>query len=72
MTLIDEWRTAYRFLSVRASALCGAALVGWLAVPVEQQRAVLAVVGMDTPAVLGIVGFLVVVLGRVIQQPPKE
>lgn len=72
MTLIEDWRAAYRFLSVRASAVSGVALIAWIATPADQQHAVLAVIGMDTPAVMALIGFIVVVLGRVIHQPPKE
>lgn len=75
MKLIDEWRSAHRFLSVRISALAGVAMAAWVAAPTDQQHAVLSVLGADTPAVMAVIGFAVVAISRVIQQtppPPKE
>lgn len=70
--LISNWKKAYNFFSVQASALASLALVGWIALPSEQQRALLSVVGLDTPAYAALVAFVVVVLGRIVAQPPKE
>ena len=75
MKLIDEGRDAHRFLSVRVSAIAGVAMAAWVATPAEQQHAVLNVLGADTPAVMAVIGFAIVAVGRVIQQtppPPKE
>lgn len=64
MKIIPNWRNAGRMLSVQIAAL--AVLFGTL--PVDQQAAILALLGIGPerlPALLG----LAVILARVISQP---
>lgn len=64
MKLIDNWRSAWRMLSVQIAAL--AIIFG--ALPVDQQSAILAWLGLAPeriPAVMGVA----VILARVIGQP---
>lgn len=70
--LIDDWKKAYRFFSVQASALSSLALVGWVALPAQQQKDLLAAIGMDTPAYTALAAFVVVILGRVVAQPSTD
>lgn len=73
MKLIDEWKTAYRFTSVKVGAVGGALLVVWLATPADTQHMLLAKVGLDTPAAFALVGVVVAVITRLVKQdPPKE
>lgn len=65
--VVDDWKQSWRWLSVRIGA--GAALFGLL--PVEQQTAILALVGMrqdQLPLVLG----LAFMAGRLVQQTSKD
>lgn len=72
MKLIDEWKTAYKFASVRVGAIGTALLAGWIAVPAEQQQAILSLLGLNTPAVLGIVGIIVAIGSRVVKTGPPD
>lgn len=65
--VVDDWQRSWRWLSVQIGA--GAALFGLL--PVEQQTAILALVGMrqdQLPLVLG----LAFMAGRLVQQTSKD
>lgn len=64
MKLIDEWRDAWRFLSVQLSVLGSALAATWVLLPKEQQEAILSLIGVDGPGVLAMVGFLAIVWGR--------
>jgi hypothetical protein len=64
MKLIQNWRQAWRMLSVQVAAVA----VGWGLLPPDQQAALLAFVGIGperVPAVLG----LLFLAGRLIDQP---
>lgn len=70
-TLIPEWRSAWRFLSVNLAAL-GAAMAGaWLLTPPETQAAVLAFLGIK-PGAAAFVLFLAIVFGRVFKFTPAD
>lgn len=64
MKLIENWRSAWRMLSVQVATLA----IVWGALPVDQQAAILALFGVGperVPLVLG----LAVILARVVSQP---
>lgn len=67
MTLIPNWRRAWRMLSVQIGAL---ALL-WIALPAETQAAVLEALHIDKQYLPGILG-LAVIIGRLIAQPKVE
>lgn len=63
MRLVDDWRAAWRWLSVQIAALA----VLWGILPPDQQAAILDFVGVPAsrvPAVLG----LAVIAGRLLAQ----
>jgi hypothetical protein len=70
--LVEDWRDAWKWLSVQISSL----LIVWASIPIEQQNAVLSLLGLDQSKLMGIVG-VAIILGRLIQQqqaripPPK-
>ena len=64
MTLIPNWRSAWRMASVRISLLA----VLFAALPADQQVAILALLGVDAARIPGLLG-LAVILARVIDQP---
>jgi hypothetical protein len=64
LSLIPNWRKAWRMLSVQIAAL----LVVWLALPIDTQAAVLSYVGVSKDSMTGIMGILIIV-GRVVAQP---
>lgn len=64
MKLIENWRSAWRMLSVQVATLA----IVWGALPVDQQAAILALFGVGperVPLVLG----LAVIVARVVSQP---
>lgn len=63
-TLIPEWKTAWRMLSVRVAAL----LVVWGLLPPEQQTAILDLLGLPASRVPAVMGLLVIA-ARLVQQP---
>lgn len=63
MKLIDNWRRAWRFLSVQAAAL--AVVLGSL--PVETQASVMGVFGVGPERMPAALGFLMIV-ARLIDQ----
>ena len=64
MTLIPNWRQAWRMLSVQIAALA----VLFAALPADQQAAILALLGLAPERIPGVLG-LAVILARVIDQP---
>lgn len=70
--LVEDWKDAWKWLSVQISSL----LIVWASIPIEQQNAVLNLLGLDQNKLMGIVG-VAIILGRLIQQqqaripPPK-
>lgn len=68
MKLIDEWRTAWKFLSVQANVLGGAMASAYATFyPQLKETISPATMGYITGAV-----FALGVIGRVISQQPKE
>lgn len=70
LTLIDDWRQAWRFLSVRVSAVGAAAMALFPALPDETQLKLVALLGVKNPmAALALVLFVLAIVGRVKAQP---
>lgn len=65
--LIDDWRAAWRFLSVQASALNASLLAGWLALPEDLK----ASIPSWLPVGIALALLATSVVGRVIKQEPK-
>lgn len=66
--LIPEARRAWRMLSVNLSALGAITCGAWLMTPPDAQAQILAVLGIE-PGVIPLLGFLTVIVGRLIDQP---
>lgn len=66
--LIDDWRAAWRYLSVQSTALNAALLGGWLAVPDDLKASVPQ--WLVHTVVLTLLGTSI--LGRIIKQEPKS
>jgi len=66
MKLIDNWRDAWRMLSVQVATLA----IVWGALPVDQQAAILALFGVGPERVPLVIGLAVIVARVVSQRPP--
>lgn len=64
MRLIPNWRSAGRMLSVQIAALA----VLFAALPVDQQTAILALLGLAPERIPGVLG-LAIIVARLIDQP---
>jgi hypothetical protein len=64
MRLIQNWRQAWRMLSVQVAAVA----VGWGLLPPDQQAALLAFFGVGPERVPSVLGLLFLA-GRLIDQP---
>ena len=64
MTLIPNWRSAWRMASVQIAALA----VLFAALPADQQAAILSLLGVGPERIPAFLG-LAVILARVIDQP---
>jgi|DEB19_MinimDraft_2_1074335.scaffolds.fasta_scaffold06097_3 hypothetical protein len=64
MRLIPNWRRAGRMLSVQIAALA----VLFAALPVDQQTAILALLGLAPERIPGVLG-LAIIVARLIDQP---
>lgn len=62
--LIPNWRAAWRMASVQIAALA----VLFAALPVDQQHAILALLGISPERIPGLVG-LAVIVARLLNQP---
>lgn len=62
--LIPNWRAAWRMASVQIAALA----VLFAALPVDQQHAILALLGIGPERIPGLVG-LAVIVARLVDQP---
>lgn len=69
MKLIDEWRQAWRYLSVQASTFFAAVALTWIMLPADQQALILGILGVDGPAWAALTGFVVIVITRLKAQP---
>lgn len=63
-TPIPDWRSAWRFWSVRVAA----AAVAWAAVPLETQAKILGALGVEPSRVPAIIGLLVIVTRLIAQR----
>jgi len=66
MNLIDNWHAAWRYITVQLGAL----MVTWGLLPLEQQSAILSIIGLPAERVTAVLG-LMVIAGRVVSQSPK-
>jgi hypothetical protein len=66
--LIPEARQWWRMLSVNLSVIGATVCGAWMITPAEQQAAILAVLGVQ-PGVVPLLGFLAVIVGRLVDQP---
>ena len=64
MKLVENWRSAWRMLSVQVAALA----VVWGSLPADQQAAILALVGVGPERVPLVVGVAMIV-ARLVNQP---
>lgn len=64
MKLIENWRSAWRMLSVQVAALA----VVWGSLPADQQAAILALAGVGPERVPLVVGVAMIV-ARLVNQP---
>jgi hypothetical protein len=64
MSLIPQWRRAWRMFSVQASAV----ILAWVALPEARQVALAGLVGIAPDDVPGVLAALAI-LGRVVDQP---
>jgi hypothetical protein len=71
--LIDNWRQAWRYLSVQVSAVASAAVAAWIVLPDAQRAELIALLPFDVggkgPALLTLLGFLGVIFARLKAQP---
>ena len=68
MKVIDDWKKAWRFLSVQLSALWTTLTAVWLITPEDQRAAILTAIGIDA-AWRVVAGFVLVVVARLKAQP---
>ena len=66
MKLIEDWRQAWRMLSVQVATLA----IVWGALPVDQQAAILALFGVGPERVPLVIGLAVIVARVASQRPP--
>jgi hypothetical protein len=64
LTLISNWRQAWRMASVQMAAV----IVAWAALPADMQAAIVQAVGVPAERVPGVLALLVIV-ARLIDQP---
>ena len=67
MKLIEDWRQAWRMLSVQVASLA----IVWGALPVDQQAAILALFGVGPERVPLVIG-LAVIVARIISQQKAD
>lgn len=68
MTLVDDWRRAWRWFSVQVAA----AAVLWGVLPADTQAAMLQAVGVPSERVTAILGVAFIVARLLAQQPKQE
>ncbi len=71
-SLIDDWRSAWRFLTVNLAGLGAGAGAAWLMLNDAQQAAVLAFFGLKSAGAPAVAMFLAIMFGRVVkfERPP--
>lgn len=65
--LVPDWRAAWKWFSVQASAL----IVIWAALPTDVQVAVVSLLGVQPASVAGVLALLAIV-GRLIAQGKSD
>jgi hypothetical protein len=73
LKLIPDWRSAWKYLSVRASVFWSALIATWVVLPKESQESLLNMLpfslGGNGPALVVLIGFLSVLFARLKSQP---
>lgn len=75
--LIPEWKSAWRFVSIKIAAVGTAFAGAWLLVPQAQQSKILSLIGQDTPGIASLLTFVAIAIGRVMRlkdpdPPPSD
>jgi hypothetical protein len=70
--MIDDWKDAWRFLSIQVASLWATGTVIWIGLTDEQHQRIMEAIGLTDPAVIQLVGFVLVVIGRMIAQSPAR
>ena len=65
MTLIQDWREAWKFFSMWGAAV----VVAWASLPEAYQVAVLDLLGISSDRLLGLMG-VAIMIGRILHQGP--
>lgn len=73
MKLIPDWRSAWKYLSVKASIIWSAVLGAWVLMPQSSQEVLLNLLpwslGGKGPELIVLIGFVSVLLARLKAQP---
>lgn len=69
MILIEDWHKAWRFLSVKATAVAAGLWSGWLMLTQEQQLSIAQMLGFDPAKIAPLMAFGTIALARIIAQP---
>jgi hypothetical protein len=69
MRLIDDWRRAWRFLSVQTSGAALTLWACWMALPADQQAGVLQLLHLDPGRWIPALGLISTLVSRLIRQP---
>lgn len=69
--LVKDWKNFPTWLSVQISTVGGTACMAWMGLPDEQQKSLLAFLGVRPAAVVAVT-FFAIVVGRLIQQGDEE
>lgn len=73
MSLITDWRSAWKYLSVKASIIWSAVMATWVVLPESSQHELLNFLPFDLggkgPAIVVLIGFLSVLWARLTAQP---
>ena len=70
--LIPEWKQAWKYLSVQASAIGTAAALVWPTLDEAKQTLILNFLHIQGASTLAAVGFGLIILTRIKAQTPKE
>lgn len=69
MKLIENWRDAWRFLTIQATTFFAAVWSGWLLLPSDQQVYLVSMLGFDPAKVGPLLAFAMIVVARLKAQP---
>lgn len=66
---IDDWRRAWRYLSVQVAGIAAALWAAWLATPAEHQQQLMSLIGLDLNRWGPLIAFAAFVAARLKAQP---